>query len=68
VSAATGLDAAAQARVDDALAADDVTELLSPLAAAQADLRADHAGLADQIDTLTRQTDQVRQDTQDRRD
>jgi hypothetical protein len=68
VSAATGLDAAAQARVDDALAADDVTELLSPLAAAQADLRADHAGLADQIDTLTRQTDQVRQDTLDRRD
>jgi hypothetical protein len=68
VSVAAGLDEAAQARMDDALAADDAAELLSPLADAQAGLRGDDAGLADQIDTMTRATDQVRQDIQDSRD
>jgi hypothetical protein len=68
VSASGGLDVDARTRVDDALAADDPAALLSPLVAARPDLRADHAALADEIGSVTRRTEQVRQDTQDRRD
>lgn len=68
VSASGGLDADARTRVDAALAADDPAALLSPLVAARPDLGADHAALADEIGSVTRRTEQVRQDTQDRRD
>jgi hypothetical protein len=68
VSASAGLGADAQARVDDALAADDPAALLSPLAHAHAELRDVHVTLANEIDTMTRRSDQVRQATQERRD
>lgn len=68
VSASGGLDTDARARVDDALATDDPAALLSPLADAGPGLRAEHVALADQIGSMTSQTDQVRQDTQHRRD
>jgi hypothetical protein len=63
VSAVEGLGTAGQARVDQvqqALGQDDVAALLTPLADARAHLRADHAALADQINTLTQQTDRLR--------
>jgi hypothetical protein len=68
VSASTGLGTAAQTRMDDALAQDDAAALLSPLADAQTELRDGHAALAAQIRKVTRQTDQVRRDTQFERD
>lgn len=71
VSAVEGLDAAAQAQVDqvqEALGRDDAAELLAPLAHARDHLRADHAGLADQIHTMTRHTDRLRQDSRQRRE
>jgi hypothetical protein len=68
VSASAGLGAAARARMDDALAADDPAALLSPLADAHTELRDGHASLAAQIRKVTRQTDRVRRDTQSRRD
>jgi hypothetical protein len=68
VSAAETLGDAAQARVDEALADNDPAALLSPLAAARADLHEAHERLADELGALTRQTDDVRQATQGRRD
>jgi hypothetical protein len=63
VSAVEGLGDAGQKRVDQvqrALGEDDVAALLTPLADAHAHLRAAHAPLADRINTLTEQTDQLR--------
>ncbi len=67
VSASAGLGEDARARVDDALAADDPAELLSPLADAHAELNLDDRGLADQISSMTQETDQVRHTTRSRR-
>ncbi|MBW5480351.1 hypothetical protein [Streptomyces bambusae] len=64
ISALTGLDTAASASIGyvrDALAGDDVADLLGPLAAAEPHIRRRHPDLADRIETLTRQTDRVRQ-------
>jgi hypothetical protein len=63
VSALAGLDDDARARVDDALAADDPTALLSPLADAHTELRDGHTALADQVRRVTRQTDRLRRET-----
>ncbi|MFS8095702.1 hypothetical protein LFM09_01060 [Lentzea alba] len=54
--------------VRQALSGDDAAQLLSPLAEAHDQLRTSHPALADQIAAVTAQTDQVRRDTQDRRD
>ncbi|MFJ9550503.1 HSP18 transcriptional regulator [Streptomyces erythrochromogenes] len=50
-----------------ALANNDAARLLRPLADARPHLRPDDTELADRIDTLTRHTDQLRQDTHDQR-
>jgi hypothetical protein len=71
VSAVEGLGTAGQATVDQvhqALAEDDATALLTPLADAHPHLRDTHTALADQIGSLTRHTDQLRHDTRQRRD
>jgi hypothetical protein len=57
VSAATG-----PGDVRDALADDDPTALLSPLADAQAGLETDHSALAARIDSITEHTEQLRKD------
>jgi hypothetical protein len=70
VSTLAGLAASAQAhadRVQRALADDDPSTLLSPLADASAHLAASHAALAGQIDTITKHTEQLRRDTHERR-
>jgi hypothetical protein len=67
VSASAGLGEAAQARMDDALSDDDAAALLSPLADARDELRESHTALADQIGSMSRETDQVRRDTRDSR-
>jgi hypothetical protein len=67
VSASAGLGADAQARVDDALAADDPAALVSPLVDANAELRAAHTDLAAEIDTMSRQTDKVRRASSEER-
>jgi hypothetical protein len=68
VSASAGLGVDAQTRVDDALATDDPAALLSPLADVRAELGEAHTALANEIDTVTRRSGQVRQATQGRRD
>ncbi|MCT2584273.1 HSP18 transcriptional regulator [Actinophytocola gossypii] len=71
VSAVEGLGTAGQATVDQvhqALAEDDANALLTPLADAHPHLRDTHSALADEISSLTRRTDQLRQDTRQRRD
>lgn len=71
VSAIEGLGAVAQASVEQvqqALGEDDAAALVSPLADAHVHLREGHAALADQISTLTRETDRLRRDTRVRRD
>jgi hypothetical protein len=63
VSALDGLDAAGRktaARLGAALGDDDVTSLLSPLAAVRPHLTGDHAGLADRLGAISEQTDQLR--------
>ena len=57
VSAATGAGT-----VRDALADDDPTALLSPLANAQPGLAADHAPLAARIESITEHTERLRRD------
>jgi hypothetical protein len=57
VSAATG-----PGTVLDALASDDPTALLTPLADAQAGLAGDHQALADRIGSVTEHTQQLRED------
>jgi hypothetical protein len=61
VSAATG------SPVREALADDDPSALLSPLADAQAQLGTDHAALARRIETITMHANRLREDARDRR-
>lgn len=70
VSALEDLTAPARKHVDvvqRALADDDPTTLLSPLADAQSHIAADHTALADQIRSVTEHTEQLRRDTLGRR-
>ncbi|KOG56349.1 hypothetical protein ADK75_08185 [Streptomyces virginiae] len=50
-----------------ALADNGPARLVRPLTATRAYLRPEYAGLAERIDTLTRHTEQLRQDTHDQR-
>jgi hypothetical protein len=66
ISALRGLPQHAQRHVDlvsQALAEDDPTSLLSPLADTHSHLKATHAGLADQVRSLTDQTTRIRHTT-----
>jgi hypothetical protein len=65
VSALDSLDATARESADQlgaALADDDVTSLLPPLAAVHAHLTRDHTGLADRLGAISDHTDQLRRD------
>jgi len=68
IGALEGLPAAAQRQVSvvqDALADDDASTLLDPLAGAHDHLRPTHAGLAEQVRSVTDQVVQLRRDIQD---
>ncbi|MGW9369593.1 HSP18 transcriptional regulator [Streptomyces xanthophaeus] len=70
VTALTGLAASAEDAVGDvnlALADNDAARLVRPLIGTRAHLRPQDAELAERIDTLSRHTDQLRQDTHDQR-
>ncbi|HET6860595.1 MAG TPA: HSP18 transcriptional regulator [Streptomyces sp.] len=70
VTALTDLPAGAEDAVGElntALAADDAARLVGPLTATRAHLRPEDSRLAAHIDALTRHTEQLRQDTRDRR-
>ncbi|MGW2272544.1 HSP18 transcriptional regulator [Streptomyces yangpuensis] len=70
VTALTSLPAGAESAIGDlnlALADNDAARLVRPLADSRAHLRPEDAELAERIDTLTRHTDQLRQDTHDQR-
>ncbi|WP_405442531.1 HSP18 transcriptional regulator [Streptomyces avidinii] len=70
VTALTGLPASADSAVGDlnlALADNDVSRLVRPLADSRPHLRPQDAELAERIDALTRHTDRLRQDTHDQR-
>jgi hypothetical protein len=70
VSALDGLTARAREQVDHvqrALADDDPSALLSPLADSHTHLHADHSGLADRIRSVTDEVEQVRRDAAERR-
>jgi len=57
----------ALSQLSDALADDDAAALVTPLADAHSHLAGSHPGLADRIDTVTRHTDRLRQDSSDQR-
>ncbi|WP_405941244.1 HSP18 transcriptional regulator [Streptomyces sp. NBC_00207] len=70
VTALTGLPASADSAVGDlnlALADNDVSRLVRPLADTRPHLRPEDAELAERIDALTRHADQLRRDTHDQR-
>ncbi|MBT1186519.1 HSP18 transcriptional regulator [Streptomyces sp. CJ_13] len=70
VTSLNGLPAGAATSMHDlnqALAADDASRLVGPLAATRAHLRAEDSEIADRIDAVTRHTDRLRQDTHDQR-
>ncbi|MFJ5026369.1 HSP18 transcriptional regulator [Streptomyces goshikiensis] len=70
ITALTDLPENAQDAVGElnlALADNDPARLVRPLTATRAYLRPEDAGLAERIDTLTRHTEQLRQDTHDQR-
>ncbi|MFF3215426.1 HSP18 transcriptional regulator [Streptomyces sp. NPDC002886] len=70
VTSLTGLPASADSAVSDlnqALADNDAARLVRPLADTRPHLRSKDADLAERIDTLTRHTDQLRQDTHNQR-
>ncbi|TXR99756.1 HSP18 transcriptional regulator [Streptomyces sp. col6] len=70
ITALTDLPENAQDAVGElnlALADNDPARLVRPLTAARAYLRPEDAGLAERIDTFTRHTEQLRQDTHDQR-
>jgi hypothetical protein len=70
IGALEGLAAPAQERVDlvnQALSDDDPATLLSPLAETHSHLSATHTELADQVRSVTRQTERLRRDVRDRR-
>ncbi len=65
VSAASGMPADGQDQVRDALADNDPTALLTPLADAQPHLGDDHATLAARIETVTEHAEQLRRSARD---
>ncbi|MFF4006523.1 HSP18 transcriptional regulator [Streptomyces sp. NPDC001717] len=70
ITALTGLPAGAEDAIGDlnqALAHNDTARLIRPLTDSRAHLRPEDTELAERIDALTRHTDQLRQDTHDRR-
>ncbi|MFF4006655.1 HSP18 transcriptional regulator [Streptomyces sp. NPDC001717] len=70
VTSLTGLPVSAQEAIGElntALADSDAARLLQPLADTRPHLRPQDMELADRIDTLTRHTDRLRQDTHDQR-
>ncbi|AWZ07003.1 MULTISPECIES: HSP18 transcriptional regulator [unclassified Streptomyces] len=70
ITSLSGLPADAESAVGDlnrALADNDASHLVRPLADTRPHLRPQDAELAERIDTLTRHTDQLRQDTHDQR-
>ncbi|GAA0464890.1 MULTISPECIES: hypothetical protein [Streptomyces] len=70
VTALTDLPPASRtplARLNQALAHDDPTDLLAPLTAARPHLQRRHPDLAARIDTLTTHTDQLRDESDSRR-
>ncbi|GAB1510844.1 HSP18 transcriptional regulator [Actinophytocola sp. KF-1] len=70
IGALEGLSASAQERVDlvnEALADNDPATLLSPLADTHSHLQATHTELAEQVRSVTQQTEQVRRNVRDRR-
>jgi hypothetical protein len=70
ISTLEGLPTPAQHRVDlvnQALADNDPTTLLTPLADTHGHLQATHTGLADQVKSVTEHTEQLRHHARDRR-
>ncbi|MFE5491383.1 HSP18 transcriptional regulator [Streptomyces virginiae] len=70
VTSLTGLPPGAEGAVgalNQALGGDDAAGLIGPLAGTRPHLGAGDAELADRIDAVTRQTDQLRQDSNDQR-
>lgn len=67
VSALDGLAGQTAAELGAALGDDDPATLLSPLVAARPHLTGDHAGLAEQVTEITRQTDELRRAAADQR-
>ncbi|MFF2194550.1 HSP18 transcriptional regulator [Streptomyces sp. NPDC058157] len=70
ITALTGLQTGADHAIGElnlTLADNDAARLVQPLAAARAHLRPQDAHLAEHIDTLTRHTEQLRQNTRDQR-
>ncbi|MGW8777551.1 HSP18 transcriptional regulator [Streptomyces sp. NPDC055796] len=70
ITALTGLPASARSAVEDlnaALGGNDAARLVQPLADTRAHLRPEDAALAEGIDTMTRHTERLRQDTHDQR-
>ncbi|MFJ9342989.1 HSP18 transcriptional regulator [Streptomyces sp. NPDC101733] len=66
----TGLPAGSESAIDDlnqALGDNDAARLMGPLTDTRPHLRPEDAELAERIDTLTRHTQQLRQDTHDQR-
>ncbi|MEV6262716.1 type III effector protein [Streptomyces sp. NPDC051784] len=67
ITALTGLPSSPATELSAALAHDDAARLVAPLAEARDHLAADHPDLAARIDTMSRRTEQLRQDSNDRR-
>ncbi|MFD9520698.1 HSP18 transcriptional regulator [Streptomyces sp. NPDC059979] len=70
VTSLTGLPPGAEGAIGElnvALAGDDAARLVGPLAGTRPHLGPGEAELADRIDTMTRHTDQLRQDSNDQR-
>jgi hypothetical protein len=70
ITGLTDLGSGAQASIDDlhgALGGDDAAALVPLLAATEPHLPAQHAGLAARVAAVTRDTDQIRHNTQQRR-
>ncbi|MEU9061394.1 type III effector protein [Streptomyces sp. NPDC048430] len=67
ITALTDLPGTSTARLAAALADNDVVNLIVPLTDTRRHLTADHPDLAARIDTVTRHTDRLRQDSDDKR-
>ncbi|MEV0022546.1 type III effector protein [Streptomyces atroolivaceus] len=67
ITALTGLPTAPVSRLSAALADNDAAKLITPLADTRTHLTADHPDLAARVDTITRHTERLRQDSDDQR-